>query len=80
MALRPTDIRNFFMSSKGEQVLNWLLFEHHVFDANLDSPEDVALRNWGMHFLQLIGPKDSMSKAEWLRRALDAESDGNAEV
>ena len=79
MALRPTDIRNFFMSGRGEDVLNWILFEHHVFDPHLNSADKIALRDWGIQFLQMIGPKDNLSKVEWLKRAIHCEEDNDTD-
>ena len=71
--LKPIDVRDLFLSSQGERVLDWILYEHHVFNPDLDTPEKVALHKWGMKFLQLIGPRDDMSKVEWLKRAIHSE-------
>jgi hypothetical protein len=53
------DLRALFASSEGEQVLLWILKEHHVFNADLKTEKEVSLRNWGMKFLSYIGPENT---------------------
>lgn len=53
------DLRTLFASPKGEQVLLWILKEHHVFNDDLRTEREVSLHNWGMKFISYIGPKDT---------------------
>lgn len=53
------DLRNLFASPNGENVLLWILTEHHVFNKNIKTDAELQLRNWGMKLLSLLGPTDS---------------------
>jgi hypothetical protein len=53
------DLRNLFISPEGENVLLWLLKEHHVFNVDIKTDAELALRNWGMKFLSYIGSDNS---------------------
>jgi hypothetical protein len=53
------DLRNLFISPEGENALLWLLKEHHVFNADIKTDAELALRNWGMKFLSYIGSDNS---------------------
>jgi hypothetical protein len=48
-----------FASPAGENVLLWILTEHHVFNRDIKTEDELHLRNWGMKFLSLLGPKDT---------------------
>lgn len=47
--------RNVFSSRNGVDVLNHLLYDLGVFQATPDSPEDIALRNFGLRLLAILG-------------------------
>lgn len=53
------DLRNLFASPAGENVLLWILTEHHVFNKNIKTDAELQLRNWGMKLLSFIGPANS---------------------
>jgi hypothetical protein len=53
------DLRELFATPKGQEVLFWILKEHHVFNAELGTEKEVSLHNWGMKFLSYIGPANS---------------------
>jgi hypothetical protein len=40
-----------FSSPAGENVLLWILTEHHVFNRNIKTDAELQLRNWGMKLL-----------------------------
>jgi len=68
--LKNSEIRAVFSSAAGQGVLLWLLHEHHVFSAELKTEQEIALHNWGMKLLAMIGPKDTKrSVAEFIRMA-----------
>ena len=65
------DLRNLFANPKGENVLLWILKEHHVFNANIEKDNELALRNWGMKFLSYLGPQNSkQSVTEFIKIAM----------
>lgn len=53
------DLKALFSSTKGENVLLWILQDHHVFNKDIKTEEELHLRNWGMKLLSFLGPKDS---------------------
>ena len=66
------DLRAIFASTEGENVLLWILKEHHVFNASIEEDSELALRNWGMKFLSYIGPEDSKkSVTGFMRMAME---------
>jgi hypothetical protein len=48
-----------FANPAGENVLLWILTEHHVFNKDIKTEDELHLRNWGMKLLSFLGPKDS---------------------
>jgi hypothetical protein len=48
-----------FASPEGENVLLWILTEHHVFNKDIKTENELHLRNWGMKLLSFLGPNDS---------------------
>ena len=68
------DLRNLFITPQGENVLLWILKEHHVFNADIKTDKELALRNWGMKFLSYIGSKNSKrSVTEFIKVAMTEE-------
>ena len=68
------DLRNLFITPQGENVLLWILKEHHVFNADIKTDRELALRNWGMKFLSYIGSKNSKrSVTEFIKVAMTEE-------
>lgn len=65
------DLRNFFASPAGQNILLWILREHHVFSDSLKGEDQIALHNWGMHFLSYLGPKNTKrSVVEFMKVAM----------
>lgn len=52
-------MKALFSSSAGENVLLWILKEHHVFNKDIKTEEELHLRNWGMKLLSFLGPKNT---------------------
>lgn len=74
-----SDLRTLFSTPKGEQVLLWILREHHVFSVDLRTEKEVSLHNWGMKFLSYIGPDNSKrSVSAFMKMAMLKENtEGN---
>jgi hypothetical protein len=53
------DLRALFGSTQGENVLLWILNEHHVFNRDIKTDTELHLRNWGMKFLSFLGPENT---------------------
>jgi hypothetical protein len=53
------DLRALFGSAEGENVLLWILTEHHVFNKSIETDAELHLRNWGMKLLSFLGPQNS---------------------
>ena len=65
--LFPTDnligqYRQIFSSRNGKDVLAHMVFDLGVFTQTSDTPEDVALRNYGMRLLSILGGDNPPSK------------------
>jgi subtilisin-like proprotein convertase family protein len=68
------DLRTLFTTPQGEQVLLWILREHHVFSADLRTEKEISLHNWGMKFLSYIGPDNSKrSVSAFMKIAMSKE-------
>jgi hypothetical protein len=65
------DLKTLFDSPAGQNVLLWILKEHHVFNAKLQTEEEISLRNWGMKLLSFVGPKNTKrSVMEFMKIAM----------
>lgn len=70
------DLRALFNSPKGENVLLWILNEHHVFNKSIETDAELHLRNWGMKLLSFLGSKDSKrSVTGFMQMAMQTEED-----
>ena len=68
--MKNSEIRAVFSSTAGQEVLLWLLHEHHVFNIELKTEQEIALHNWGMKLLAMIGPKNTkQSVTEFIKMA-----------
>jgi hypothetical protein len=68
------DLRNLFVTPEGGNVLLWILREHHVFNQNIETEEELALRNWGMKLLSFVGPGDTKrSVTGFMQMAMQTE-------
>jgi len=50
--------RTLFSSRTGVDVLSHMLFDLGVFTQTSDTPENVALRNYGLRLLKILGGDD----------------------
>lgn len=70
------DLRDLFSDPKGQNVLLWILREHHVFSCNLATEQEIALHNWGMKFLQYMGPENTkQSVSEFMKVAMMSQEE-----
>lgn len=47
--------RSVFSSKHGVDVLSHILYDLGTLQETADTPEDVALRNYGLHLLKILG-------------------------
>lgn len=68
------DLQALFSSAKGENVLLWILTEHHVFNKDIKTENELHLRNWGMKLLSFLGPQDTKrSVTRFMQMAMQTE-------
>lgn len=53
-----SDYRRVFSSTGGRNVLSHMLFDLGVFVDMSNTPEDVALKNYGIHLLKILAGGD----------------------
>lgn len=59
--LKPRDValtnmmRSALSSRNGQALLTWILEDCGAFDPNPVGPEELALRNWSMRLLKILG-------------------------
>ena len=64
------DLRANFASEAGQNVLLWILHEHHVFSRELKTDQEIALHNWGMKLISMIGSENKQGAKQFMQFAM----------